>query len=168
MFGNGTSRSPSDPNRYFTLDKADIVVHRMEGALEQSSMEIVSSTDKQLGICSGTFACSKTCILLHCGTVFVVEAIVQLARLLPPTSTLGNTALAVANEITNIFRHDNLHTIALARKHAQKVLGKDWQRKGAEVYQGDNASHDSRAPIWAISNCHIGASFSLLLPNGCV
>jgi hypothetical protein len=32
MFGNGTNRSPADPDRYFTLARADIVVHRMEGA----------------------------------------------------------------------------------------------------------------------------------------
>lgn len=77
----------------------------------------------------------------------------DLARGLPSDSRLGNKAMSVANEMLNVYRYDDHSTIAKARKVAEKVLGKGWQERGADVFEGTDDEQ-----IFAMSNCHIGQS----------
>jgi hypothetical protein len=79
----------------------------------------------------------------------------DLARKWPADSRLGSKAMYVANEIMNVFRSDDLSTISKARKVAEEIFGQGWQDKGADVYEEDN----DKAPIWAISNCHIDTAW---------
>lgn len=70
---------------------------------------------------------------------------------MPDQSPLQHHALTVAQNITNIFRHDDLSTIALCRKEAQKVIGEITDSK---VY--DDSGNSKQLPqVWAIGNCHI-------------
>lgn len=78
----------------------------------------------------------------------------DLARNLPAESRLGNKAIYVANEMLNIFRYDDLSTIAKARKAAEEVLGKGWQERGADVFE---KTRDET--VFAMSNCHIDTAW---------
>lgn len=63
----------------------------------------------------------------------------DLASSLPDNSPLGNLALETGNAICNTFRADDLSTIASCRRLAEKVLGSGWEKKGANIYDGDAA-----------------------------
>lgn len=78
----------------------------------------------------------------------------DLARALPADSRLGNKAMYTANAMLNVFRHDDLSTISKARKIAEDVLGKGWQNRGADVYEGTKDEQ-----IYAMSNCHIDTAW---------
>lgn len=80
----------------------------------------------------------------------------DLARSLPAESRLGNKAMYIANEMMNVFRSEDLSTITKARKIAERVFGKGWQEKGADVFE-DEEGED--VPIWAMSNCHIDTAW---------
>lgn len=79
----------------------------------------------------------------------------DLARTLPAESRLASKALYTANEMLNVFRTEDLSTITKARKVAENIFGKGWQKKGADVYD----EGDGDEPIWAMSNCHIDTAW---------
>jgi alpha-mannosidase len=58
----------------------------------------------------------------------------QIIDNLPGNNSLQNKAIVVANEIMDVFKHDDPGTVSKARKVAEKVLGKDWDTKGEKVY----------------------------------
>ena len=47
---------------------------------------------------------------------------------------LQNKALVTANEIMNIFKRGDVTAVSACRKKAQEVFGKDWDTKGASIY----------------------------------
>jgi hypothetical protein len=49
---------------------------------------------------------------------------------------LQNKAIAVANEIMNIFNKDDPSSIKKCRQVAEEVFGEGWEEKGAGIYDG--------------------------------
>lgn len=81
------------------------------------------------------------------------NTLTQLADNLPGNSSLQNLALTTANEIMNVFRHDDPSTITKSRKVAEKVFGKGWEEKGAGVYKVMEGN--AKVNIWGIGHCEL-------------
>jgi alpha-mannosidase len=73
----------------------------------------------------------------------------QIIDNLPGNNALQNKAIVVANEIMDVFKYDDPSTVSKARKIAEKVLGKDWDKKGEKVY--DEGTRGVR--VWGIGHC---------------
>ncbi|GAA5840618.1 hypothetical protein JCM11251_004169 [Rhodosporidiobolus azoricus] len=89
------------------------------------------------------------------------RVIKDLARQLPERSPLGQTCLETANHILNVFRPDDLDTIAESRKIAkERVFGKEWEELKDGIYaKGGKGGKDEDAAAWAIGNCHIDTAW---------
>jgi alpha-mannosidase len=74
---------------------------------------------------------------------------------IPGNSTLQNKALAVANEIMNVFYKNDPESIPTARKLADEVFGEKWQERGAGIYEHG----PEQAPVWGIGHCHIDTAW---------
>lgn len=72
---------------------------------------------------------------------------------MPDNSALQHAALATANEMMNTFKHNDLSTIAKARKVAERILGQGWSEKGADIYT-ELKEGEPVPECFAISNCH--------------
>lgn len=72
---------------------------------------------------------------------------------MPDNSALQHAALATANEMMNVFKHNDLSTIGKARKVAEKILGQGWSEKGADIYT-ELKEGEPVPECFAISNCH--------------
>ncbi|KZV87865.1 glycoside hydrolase family 38 protein [Exidia glandulosa HHB12029] len=79
----------------------------------------------------------------------------ELSQTLPGNSPLQNQALVAANEILNVFDHRDPSTITKARKIAARVFGKDWEEKGAKIYE----EGDKNATVLGIGHCHIDTAW---------
>ncbi|KAL8280086.1 hypothetical protein RQP46_007416 [Phenoliferia psychrophenolica] len=79
----------------------------------------------------------------------------DIASQLPDNSPLGTKCMETANQIMNVFKHDDLSTIKVARKLAEKVFGKGWEKLGAGIYKGD----PSDSFTWGVGNCHIDTAW---------
>ncbi|POY72711.1 hypothetical protein BMF94_4542 [Rhodotorula taiwanensis] len=82
----------------------------------------------------------------------------DLTRALPERSPLGVKCFEVANAIMNVFRPDDVSTIAASRKLAAEVFGgPEWEKEGHKVY-GTDPVKDGVAS-YAIGNCHIDTAW---------
>ena len=79
----------------------------------------------------------------------------EIADVLPSNTSLQNKALVTANEIMNILNKNDLDSIGRARKLAEEVLGKDWEKKQEKVYE----EGPKRPLIWGIGYCHIDTAW---------
>ncbi|KDQ11808.1 glycoside hydrolase family 38 protein [Botryobasidium botryosum FD-172 SS1] len=80
----------------------------------------------------------------------------QIVDTLPGNSALQNKALVAANQIMNVFKHDDAESIPRARKVAEAVFGEEWEKKGERVYEvGD----EKEVKVWAIGHCHIDTAW---------
>jgi hypothetical protein len=70
---------------------------------------------------------------------------------LPSNTALQNKALAVANNIMNVFRKGDPSDIRRARTLAEDIFGKGWEAKGANVYK----EGAQQAQIIGCGNCHV-------------
>jgi alpha-mannosidase len=70
----------------------------------------------------------------------------EIVNTLQGNTSLQNKALSVANEIINVFHKGDPSDIKRARVVAEQVLGKDWESKGAAIYE----EGAKRAQIWGI------------------
>ena len=59
---------------------------------------------------------------------------------------LQNKALAIANEIMNVFDKGDPRSIGKARKLAEEVFGEGWEGKGAAIYD----EGPQKVNIWGI------------------
>jgi alpha-mannosidase len=75
----------------------------------------------------------------------------ELVDTLPGNTALQNKALVTANAIMNAFKTGDLENIKQMREIAEEVFGKDWQAKGAAIYD----EGPKKAQIVGISYCHI-------------
>ena len=79
----------------------------------------------------------------------------ELADSLPGNTSLQNKALVTANEIMNVLNKNDLGSISRARKLAEEVLGKDWEKKQEKVY----TEGAKRPQVWGIGYCHIDTAW---------
>ena len=79
------------------------------------------------------------------------DTLKEISSTLPGNSPLQNKALVTANAIMNAFKTGNPENIKQMRKIAEDVFGKDWQAKGADIYQ----EGPETAQVIGISYCHI-------------
>ncbi|KAK4701933.1 alpha-mannosidase, partial [Phenoliferia sp. Uapishka_3] len=79
----------------------------------------------------------------------------DLAKQFPDNSPLGVKCMETANQIMNVFKHDDLSTIKVARGLAEKVFGKGWEKLGAGIYKGDPGDSFT----WGVGNCHIDTAW---------
>lgn len=79
----------------------------------------------------------------------------ELVDSLPGNTALQNKALAVANEIMNVFDRGDASSLVRARKVAEELLGEGWAAKGEKIY--DEGA--PRAQIWGIGHCHIDTAW---------
>lgn len=80
----------------------------------------------------------------------------QIAETLPGNTPLQNKALVAANEIINVFDHEDPSTINKCRKIAEGVFGEGWQEKGEKIYEEGMHSEDL---VWGIGHCHIDTAW---------
>ena len=64
---------------------------------------------------------------------------------------MQNKALAIANEIMNVFHKGDPSNIRRARVLAEDIFGKGWEAKGADVYK----EGIEKAQIIGCGNCHV-------------
>ncbi|CCM00538.1 uncharacterized protein FIBRA_02572 [Fibroporia radiculosa] len=79
----------------------------------------------------------------------------EIADSLPGNTSLQNKALVAANEIMNVFNKEDPASITRARKIAEEVFGKAWDKEGEKVYE----KGASEAVIWGIGHCHIDTAW---------
>lgn len=79
----------------------------------------------------------------------------ELVQTLPGNSSLQNQALTAANEIQNVFDHRDKDSVTKARKIAERVFGKDWESKGAKVYD----EGEKNSTVLGIGHCHIDTAW---------
>ncbi|KAI0338667.1 hypothetical protein BDW22DRAFT_1362757 [Trametopsis cervina] len=79
----------------------------------------------------------------------------EVSETIPGNTSLQNKALTVANEIMNVFNNNDVGSIGKARKLAESVLGKDWEKKQDKIYQ----EGPERSQIWGIGYCHIDTAW---------
>ncbi|KIJ12332.1 glycoside hydrolase family 38 protein [Paxillus involutus ATCC 200175] len=79
----------------------------------------------------------------------------ELVDTLPGNTALQNKALVTANAIMNAFKTGDLENIKQMREIAEEVFGKDWQAKGAAIYD----EGPKKAQIIGISYCHIDTAW---------
>ena len=89
------------------------------------------------------------------GLLWDFSTLRELVDKLPGNSVLQNKALAVANEIMNVFYKTDLSTIAQARKLAEDIFGEAWEQKGERIYEEGPIN----ARIWGIGHCHIDTAW---------
>ena len=114
-------------NRYFTLASADLVVPNQEAwnllwdfeALQQL-VDTLPGNTPYVSL-YWNFKCSSAI-------------------------RLQNKALVTANEIMNIFKRGDATAVFACRKKAQEVFGKDWDTKGAGIYE----EGPEKSNIWGI------------------
>ena len=75
----------------------------------------------------------------------------EIVDTLPGNSPLQNKALVTANAIMNAFKTGDPENIKQMRGIAEDVFGKNWQEKGAAIYQ----EGPEKAQVVGISYCHI-------------
>jgi alpha-mannosidase len=83
------------------------------------------------------------------GLLYDFQTLRELASDLPGDSALQSKALVTANNIMNVFQHDNPETIKKARKLAEGVFGVGWEAKKEHVYE----EFRGREPVWGIGHC---------------
>lgn len=116
-------------NRYFTLASADLVVPNQDAWHLMWDFQTLREIIDNVGG-STPYVSSRSCTRL---------SYLAFAR-------LQNQALVVANEIINTFKKGDPSTVNKCRKIVERVFGKDWQAKGADIYdEGDKSS-----AIWGI------------------
>ncbi|KAF8309652.1 glycoside hydrolase family 38 protein [Clavulina sp. PMI_390] len=74
---------------------------------------------------------------------------------LPGNNALQNKAIIVANEIMDVFKHNDPSTVSKARKVAEKILGEGWDAKAEGVY--NEGPREKR--VWGIGHCHIDTAW---------
>ncbi|KAL0956195.1 hypothetical protein HGRIS_002352 [Hohenbuehelia grisea] len=79
----------------------------------------------------------------------------ELADTLPGNTPLQNQALVTANEIMNVFNKGDPSDIKRARKLAENVFGKNWEAKGAKIYD----EGPEKSLVWGIGHCHIDTAW---------
>ncbi|KAF9228240.1 glycoside hydrolase family 38 protein [Gyrodon lividus] len=79
----------------------------------------------------------------------------ELVDTLAGNTALQNKALVTANAIMNAFKTGDPENIKQMREIAEEVFGKDWQAKGAEIYN----EGPKKAQIVGISYCHIDTAW---------
>lgn len=89
------------------------------------------------------------------GLLWDFQTLKELVETLPGNTSLQNKALAVANEIMNVFQNNDQASIPRARALAQQIFGEGWEKKGDGVY-GKDTSGDN---VWGIGHCHIDTAW---------
>ncbi|WOO79962.1 Alpha-mannosidase [Vanrija pseudolonga] len=84
------------------------------------------------------------------------EFLRQLGSQLPEDSALAQTANFTANEMMNVFRKNDLESVAATRKVAENTLGKDWQ---ARIIKDSDEVEAQQGTLWAIGHCHIDTAW---------
>lgn len=79
----------------------------------------------------------------------------ELTDNLSGNTALQNKALTVANEIMNVFEKGDTASIKRARKLAEDVFGKHWEKKGEKIYK----EGAKKAQVWGIGHCHIDTAW---------
>ncbi|KAI1787087.1 glycoside hydrolase family 38 protein [Ganoderma leucocontextum] len=79
----------------------------------------------------------------------------ELTDSIPGNTALQNKALTVANEIMNVFDKGDTASIGRARKLAEEVFGKHWEKKGEKIYE----EGAKKAQVWGIGHCHIDTAW---------
>ena len=92
------------------------------------------------------------------GLLWDFQTLKELVETLPGNTALQNKALAVANEIMNVFRNNDHASIPRARAAAQQVFGEGWAQKGSEVYSSDTQEDK----VWGIGHCHIDTAWYVI------
>lgn len=83
------------------------------------------------------------------------QTLQQFVQSLPGNTALQNKALTVANSIMNVFDHNDLASIAKARKLAEGVFGEGWAGKGECIYTEGNMKEQ----VYGIGHCHIDTAW---------
>lgn len=89
------------------------------------------------------------------GLLWDFQTLKELVSTLSGNSSLQNQALAVANEIMNVFRNNDPTSIPRARELAQQVFGEGWEKRGDAVYSKDTEGDK----VWGIGHCHIDTAW---------
>ncbi|PWN53731.1 putative AMS1-alpha-mannosidase, partial [Violaceomyces palustris] len=87
------------------------------------------------------------------------QTLSQCIREMPKDGVLQNKALWVANEIMNTFRKADLDSISKCRKLAEEVLGTDWEKQGAKLYEQDVVEGREDTLIWSLGHTHIDSAW---------
>lgn len=123
-------------NKYFQLASADLVVPNQDGTSIPSCNK--SSSHAPL-------------VIPAWGLLWDFTTLRELVDTLPGNTALQNRALAVANEIMNVFHKGDLSDIRRARTLAEDIFGRGWEAKGADIYT--EGAH--KAQIIGCGNCHV-------------
>ncbi|TKA51106.1 hypothetical protein B0A53_05892 [Rhodotorula sp. CCFEE 5036] len=137
MFGNGLfeTNAPPDMNRFYTAS------HPLHDASTQFTLPDLVVPRMEAWRLLWDFRVLK-----------------DLARSLPERSPLGVKCFEVANAIMNVFRYDDLSTIAASRKLAAVVFGgPEWEKEAHKVYGKDPVADGVAS--YAIGNCHIDTAW---------
>lgn len=84
------------------------------------------------------------------------EFLRQLGSQLPEDSALAQTANFTANEMMNVFRKNDLESVAATRKVAENTLGKDWQ---ARILKDSDEVEAQQGTLWAIGHWYVAGNF---------
>ena len=114
-------------NRYFTLASADLVVPNQEAWNLLWDFETLQQLVDTL---PGNTPYVSLDWNFRCSSVI----------------RLQNKALVTANEIMNVFKRGDATAVFACRKKAQEVFGKDWDTKGAGIYE----EGPEKSNIWGI------------------
>jgi len=76
-------------------------------------------------------------------------ALHQLYEELPGDTPLAQRALHTANEIMNVFQVGDLATVPKARKVAEEVLGKDWEK---EITWDSSWAERQKGSLWGVGH----------------
>ncbi|WWC72433.1 uncharacterized protein I206_106395 [Kwoniella pini CBS 10737] len=121
MFGID-DMDPPNPNRYYRLNSADLVVPNMEAWR----------------------------------LLWDFNAIHQVYNTLPDDSPLSKHSMYVANEIMNTFKRGSLESVTKARKLAQEILGKEWEK---EIAKDSKNAVEQKGTLWGVGHCHIDTAW---------
>lgn len=73
-----------------------------------------------------------------------------------PKTPLTDRALHAANEIMSTFRSDNPHSIEACRKIAERLLGEEWEKDGADVWK---KGEEKGGLLWGLSHSHLDTAW---------
>ncbi|KAF9529896.1 glycoside hydrolase family 38 protein [Crepidotus variabilis] len=89
------------------------------------------------------------------GLLWDFQTLRELVDTLPGNTSLQNKAMTVANQIMNVFDKNDPSSIGRCRKLAEEVFGKDWEEKGADIYEEGS----SKTNVWGVGHCHIDTAW---------
>ena len=172
-----------DASTQFTLPGGSrrLIFH---SSARSSRVQTSSSREWRHGVCCGISGALMTAVLARQPrsprlTAQLCRVLKDLARSLPERSPLGVKCFEVANgesrvdflprvppevlltfsrlarqAIMNVFRYDDLSTIAASRKLAAEVFGgPEWEKEAHKVYGKDPVADGVAS--YAIGNCHV-------------